>query len=146
VPASLTAASFVAIHGKGANPVDTWSALRLPGLDVKKQANWINWLEDKEMLPAEFPAARIFRYGYPSDWFGEYAVKTRAATIAEGLLDEFNSMRMEHTDRPIIFIAHSFGGLVLVKVNNPIIMYGLRLRSSDFASITKREWEMEVYS
>jgi predicted alpha/beta hydrolase family esterase len=125
--------------------VDTWGALRSPGLDVKKQANWINWLADKEMLPAQFPAARIFRYGYPSDWFGEHAVKTRAATIAEGLLDELNDNRVDHTDRPLIFIAHSFGGLVLVKVNLSIIMYELRLQGSDFASITKREWEMEVY-
>jgi hypothetical protein len=136
VPASLTAASFVAIHGKGANPVDTWSALRLPGLDVKKQANWINWLEDKEMLPAEFPAARIFRYGYPSDWFGEYAIKTRAATIAEGLLDELNDIRGAHTDRPLIFIAHSFGGLVLIKVDLSVTIYLLRLQGSDFASST----------
>jgi predicted alpha/beta hydrolase family esterase len=146
LPTPLTADSIVAIHGKGAHPVDTWGALRSPGLDVKEQANWINWLEDRQMLPAEFPAARIFRYGYPSDWFGEYAVKTRAATIAAGLLDELNEMRMEHTDRPIIFIAHSFGGLVLVKVDLPIIMYELRLRGSDFASVTTREREMEVYS
>jgi predicted alpha/beta hydrolase family esterase len=136
VSASLTAASFVAIYGKGANPVDTWSALRLPGLNVKKQANWINWLEDKEMLPAEFPAARIFRYGYPSDWFGEYAIKTRAATIAEGLLDELNDIRGAHTDRPLIFIAHSFGGLVLIKVNLSVTIYLLRLQGSDFASST----------
>ena len=106
----------MAIHGKGANPVYTWGVLRSPELDVKRQANWINWLEDKEMLPLEFPAARILRYGYPSDWFGEHAVKTRAATIAESLLDELNDIRTDNTNRPLIFIAHSFGGLVLLKV------------------------------
>jgi pimeloyl-ACP methyl ester carboxylesterase len=83
---------------------------------MKNQANWINWLEDKEMLPAEFPTARVFRYGYPSDWFGEHAVKTRAASIAEDLLDQLNDIRRENTDRRLIFIAHSFGGLVLLKV------------------------------
>ena len=98
------------------------------------------------MLPAEFPTARIFRYGYPSDWYGEHAVKTRAATIAEGLLDELNDIREEHTKRPIIFIAHSFGGLVLVKVNLSNIIYGLCLQASDCASIATREREMEVYS
>ena len=126
--------------------MDTWGALRSPGLDVKEQANWINWLEDKQMLPAEFPTARIFRYGYPSDWFGEHAVKTRAATIAEGLLDELNDIREEHTKRPIIFIAHSFGGLLLVKVNLSNVIYESRLQASDFAVITKRKREMEVYS
>jgi predicted alpha/beta hydrolase family esterase len=136
VSASLTADSIVAIHGKGAHPVDTWGALRSPGLDVNEQANWINWLEDRQMLPAEFPAARIFRYGYPSDWFGEFAVKTRAATIAEGLLDELNDIRGAHTDRPLIFIAHSFGGLVLIKVNLSVTIYLLRLQGSDFASST----------
>ena len=69
------------------------------------------------MLPAAFPTARILSYGYRSDWFGEAALNTRAATIAEGLLDELRTARKDAPLRPLIFIAHSFGGLVLLKVS-----------------------------
>jgi alpha-beta hydrolase superfamily lysophospholipase len=69
------------------------------------------------MLPAAFPAARILGYGYRSDWFGEAALNTRAATIAEGLLDELQTARKDAPARPLIFVAHSFGGLVLMKVS-----------------------------
>ena len=68
------------------------------------------------MLPAAFSAARILRYGYRSDWFGEAALDTRAATIAESLLDELQSSREDCSNRPLLFIAHSFGGLILMKV------------------------------
>jgi hypothetical protein len=69
------------------------------------------------MLPAAFPAARILRYGYRSDWFGEAGLNNRAATIAEGLLDELHTARKDASLRPLIFVAHSFGGLVLLKVS-----------------------------
>lgn len=97
--------------------METWSTLRGPDLDRRNPANWINWLDDEEMLPAAFPAARILSYGYRSDWFGEAALNTRAATIAEGLLDELGTARKDAPLRPLIFVAHSFGGLVLLKVS-----------------------------
>jgi len=96
--------------------VKTWSSLRSPDLDSSIPESWINWLDDKEMLPAAFPAARILRYGYRSDWFGEAALDTRAATIAGSLLDELQSSRKDCSNRPLLFIAHSFGGLILMKV------------------------------
>jgi hypothetical protein len=68
------------------------------------------------MLPAVLPAARILRYGYLSEWFGENALRTRAASIAERLLDELQAYRRDNVDRPLIFIAHSFGGWVVIKV------------------------------
>ncbi|GAB7336306.1 hypothetical protein MBLNU13_g09051t1 [Cladosporium sp. NU13] len=111
-----TIVDIVAIHGKGANPARTWQSLRSLDLDRNKQENWIDWIQDKKMLPTVFVASRIFKYGYPSDWFGENALKTRAASIAEGLLDQLKDFRKENVNRPIIFIAHSFGGLVLLKV------------------------------
>ena len=97
--------------------METWSTLRGPDLDRRNPASWINWLDDEEMLPAAFPTARILSYGYRSDWFGEAALNTRAATIAEGLLDELRTARKDAPLRPLIFIAHSFGGLVLLKVS-----------------------------
>jgi hypothetical protein len=68
------------------------------------------------MLPAVLPTARILRYGYLSEWFGENALSTRAANIAGRLLEELQSSRSDALDRPLIFIAHSFGGLVVVRV------------------------------
>jgi predicted alpha/beta hydrolase family esterase len=112
----LTTISIVAIHGKGAHPVKTWGGLRAPGVGKGVKESWIDWLEDKDMLPTVFPAARILRYGYRSDWFGEDALKTRASSIAEMLLDQLEQFRKDGPDRPLIFVAHSFGGLVLIKV------------------------------
>jgi hypothetical protein len=38
------------------------------------------------MLPSVAPQARIMRYGYQSQWFGEGAMRQRASTIARRLL------------------------------------------------------------
>jgi hypothetical protein len=38
------------------------------------------------MLPAVAPNARIMRYGYESQWFGQEAVQQSASTVAERLL------------------------------------------------------------
>ncbi|KAK5240968.1 hypothetical protein LTS06_012280, partial [Exophiala xenobiotica] len=48
---------IVAVHGLGAHPDDTWSKKCGEG----GEARWVNWLEDKEMLPAVVPNARIMR-------------------------------------------------------------------------------------
>jgi alpha-beta hydrolase superfamily lysophospholipase len=68
------------------------------------------------MLPAEFPTGRILRYGYRAEWFGADALKTRAGIISENLLDRLSALRVREPTRPLIFVAHSFGGLVVVKV------------------------------
>lgn len=38
------------------------------------------------MLPAVAPDARIMRYGYESQWFGQEAMQQSASTVAERLL------------------------------------------------------------
>jgi hypothetical protein len=38
------------------------------------------------MLPAVAPHARIMRYGYQSQWFGEGAMRQKASTVAQRLL------------------------------------------------------------
>jgi pimeloyl-ACP methyl ester carboxylesterase len=106
------------VHGKGAHPADTWSTLINPSRDPRNPASFVNWLDNEEMLPAVLPNARVLRYGYLSEWFGENALRTRAASIGARLLDELESMRLEATDRPLILVGHSFGGLVIVKVSS----------------------------
>ncbi|KIW24807.1 hypothetical protein, variant [Cladophialophora immunda] len=67
------------------------------------------------MLPAAVPNSRIMRYGYKSDWFGPAAIKQSARNVAARLLAALRRERKGCTDRPLIFIAHSFGGLVVLK-------------------------------
>ena len=78
----LSYLSIVAIHGIGAHPDDSWCK------NVSKDASpqWVNWLHKEDMLPAVAPNARIMRYGYQSQWFGEGAMRQKASTVAQRLL------------------------------------------------------------
>jgi hypothetical protein len=38
------------------------------------------------MLPAVAPHARIMRYGYQSQWFGEGAMRQKVSAVAQRLL------------------------------------------------------------
>ena len=113
----LILVSLVAIHGKGAHPAHTWSAL-IANRDSHDAASYVNWLDSDDMLPAVLPTARVLRFGYLSEWFGENALETRAASIGEKLLAELKSLRLDAIDRPLIFVGHSFGGLVILKVSS----------------------------
>lgn len=141
----LITTSVIAIHGKGAHPAQTWSALVAPGRDPHDPANYVTWLDQDNMLPAALPSARIIRYGYLSEWFGENAVKTRAASIGEKFLDELNGLRVNAPERPLVFIGHSFGGLVILKVSSREYFHTHNLRVSDYASGKARRMAMARY-
>ncbi|KAH8726768.1 hypothetical protein GQ44DRAFT_158670 [Phaeosphaeriaceae sp. PMI808] len=100
---------IVAIHGLGAHPDDTWSRRR------NGESEYVNWLSDPRMLPQAVPNARIMRYGYESGWFGKQQIKSRTSTVAKRLLIALRRERKASTKRPLIFIAHCFGGLVVLK-------------------------------
>ncbi|RWA09422.1 hypothetical protein EKO27_g5687 [Xylaria grammica] len=106
---------IVAVHGIGADPDTTWSGKGSTGERV-------NWLADSTMLPKAVPNARIMRFGYKSNWFGSREnepqnthppKKTLVSQVADMLLRDLEYYRRGIT-RPIIFIAHSYGGLVLI--------------------------------
>ncbi|KAF2178263.1 hypothetical protein K469DRAFT_731735 [Zopfia rhizophila CBS 207.26] len=102
-----SAVDIVAVHGMGAHPDDTWCTL--------VNGRHINWLEEPNMLPEATPNARIMRYGYQSQWFGEGALGTKASTISQNLLLQLVMYREKDLKRPLIFVAHSFGGLVVLR-------------------------------
>lgn len=99
------------------------------------------------MLPAAVPNARIMRYGYKSGWFGQDSIKQTTRSVAQKLLLALKRERkvrldsdlgdcllttslktifaQQHPHRPLIFVAHSFGGLVVLKVNYVLILCGL---------------------
>lgn len=90
---------IIAIHGLNGDPYKTWT-------DEKTDTLWL-----RDLLPHDVPGARIFTYGYPS----RLLCSTSEATIsnyAEHLLSHLESWRAAKEQRPIIFIAHSLGGIV----------------------------------
>jgi hypothetical protein len=80
----------------------------------KRNNRKVNWLADESMLPKSFPHARIMRF--------DYGIKPRSHTFqirteaAERLLNALAKDRkdsLRFPPRPILFIGHSFGGVVI---------------------------------
>ncbi|KAI0881123.1 uncharacterized protein GGS22DRAFT_192610 [Annulohypoxylon maeteangense] len=94
---------IVAVHGL--NPLDKES---------HAEATWTSggrlWLRD--LLPTRAPNARILLFGYNAN----VAFRTTAAGLreqAENLLNQLDRHRAEEPSRPLIFICHSLGGLMV---------------------------------
>lgn len=85
-------------------------------MDPRDGANYINWLNDETMLPHVVPTARIMRYGYHSAWFGDEKLFTSPREISSELLQALKEERASCPRRPLIVIAHSFGGLVVMQM------------------------------
>jgi hypothetical protein len=79
---NLICLSIIAIHGIGAHPDDSWCK----NAGTAERPRWVNWLDNKDMLPVVASNARIMRYGYQSQWFGEGAMRQNASTVAQRLL------------------------------------------------------------
>lgn len=100
--------SIVAVHGLGGHWRTTWTG-----------ASGKLWLKD--FLPSQLNEAgiksRIVSYGYDSN-----TVFTKAVTdiddAAAMLLDRLDGERQSDSEktRPLVFIAHSLGGIVTKKV------------------------------
>jgi hypothetical protein len=66
----------------------------------------------KDFLPSQLPNARILLFGYNSN----VAFETSIAGVREqavNLLNRLASKREDVEERPIIFVAHSLGGIVV---------------------------------
>ncbi|CAG8980794.1 hypothetical protein HYALB_00003719 [Hymenoscyphus albidus] len=101
---------IIAVPGLGADTTHAWIH---KGPD--KKGKW-HWLKDDQMLPNVIPNARISVFGYRSQWFGKDAVQTDIKAIANELLESIQEERgVRNVKRPIIFIGHSLGGLVVAR-------------------------------
>ncbi|KAI1120139.1 hypothetical protein F5Y10DRAFT_273364 [Nemania abortiva] len=70
-----------------------------------------NWLRD--YLPEDLPDVRILVYGYDSDLRNRKG-KQSISDLSKNLLQAIHSHRSDGTEkRPIIFIGHSLGGLLI---------------------------------
>jgi hypothetical protein len=100
--------SIVSVHGLGGHWRKTWT-----------DDNGNLWLRD--FLPGQLQDkginARILSYGYNSDTAFSKAV-TNIDDEASMLLDRLDGVRSSEQEqkRPIVFIAHSLGGILVKKV------------------------------
>lgn len=114
--------SIVAIHGLNGHREKTWTA-----------DNDVCWLRD--LLPLRIPRARVISWGYDASTHSQTQIPIQSLfQLGEGLIHDLCQMReteevwhcrihgiglltrSQMKKRPIIFITHSLGGIVLKKV------------------------------
>ncbi|MCJ1453499.1 hypothetical protein MMC28_003846 [Mycoblastus sanguinarius] len=93
---------IVAIHGLNGHPQKTWTV------------NDTNWLRD--LLPSDIPNARILSWGYDANTHSASPISAQylydhATTLVSDLCLERRLTKTQY--RPIIFVAHSLGGIVV---------------------------------
>ncbi|KIX06231.1 uncharacterized protein Z518_04206 [Rhinocladiella mackenziei CBS 650.93] len=111
-PKTKSIADVVFIHGLGGSSHKTWSKCHNPNFF------WPGlWLPDDPIIGK----ARLLTYGYNSQIFGGPRSVSRIDTFATNLLYDMhnswtnNGGKLEMGRVPIIFVAHSMGGLVAKK-------------------------------
>lgn len=98
--------SICFVHGLGGGRYSTWT---------KDEVFW-----PYNLLPKDIPDARIITWGYNAEvaHFLSPDSKVRVRDHAKSLLNDLNGLRdaPETCTRPIIFVAHSLGGIVCAQV------------------------------
>jgi hypothetical protein len=104
------AVDVVAIHGLNGHYLNSWTTTNA----ARQKVVWL-----RDLLPKQLPDARIMSYGYNSAVQFSKNV-SGIATFAEQLLEDLRSWRSTQAeqDRPIVFICHSLGGIVVKQVRD----------------------------
>ncbi|KAL9579751.1 MAG: hypothetical protein Q9203_006566, partial [Teloschistes exilis] len=105
--ASAHGIDIIFVHGLGSNPDTTWGP--------RDGQCWVS-----DCLPQDIPLSfhkdiRIFFYNYDSYWKRD-AVQARLWSLGKSLLDQITSEirgTEEEQTRNLVFVAHSYGGLVI---------------------------------
>ncbi|KAK0633921.1 Alpha/Beta hydrolase protein [Immersiella caudata] len=97
------------VHGLTGDRERSWTAA-----DSKKEKDGHPW--PQSILPPELPNARILTYGYDAYYTSEgVSSGNRLSDHARNLVTELTTNRRANQNRPLIFVAHSLGGLVTKK-------------------------------
>ncbi|KAI1195277.1 ARM repeat-containing protein [Nemania serpens] len=106
--AGLSLVLIVAVHGLGADPEHTWE-----GVDLEDKHTRVHLL--RGLLPKDFPNARILSYKHNADWLFDSPTQS-TDDVSQRLMRHLGEQRNRSgSNLPIIFIGHSFGGLVIKK-------------------------------
>ncbi|KAL7942664.1 hypothetical protein V8C42DRAFT_360055 [Trichoderma barbatum] len=120
---------IVAIHGLDTQSPRTWIAWKIDG-DPK--SGDVHWLKDETMLPAVIPNSRIFTYDWSASLDRNPGTQFLLGHATDFLSKLYMARLQEGNDRPIIFIASCFGGLLFAKA-----LYRAAESSSKFRDILK---------
>ncbi|KAJ3580205.1 hypothetical protein NPX13_g347 [Xylaria arbuscula] len=139
---------IICIHGIGGHREGTWTATEP---QTGRTTLWI-----KDFLPTQLPNARIMTYGYSSQVFSiKHLTQRILYSHSKALLAALDSNRQDisATNRPVIFIAHSLGGLIvksaLIHANNDTVFKDILLSTAGMvffgtphqgAPDSKRSW------
>lgn len=106
---------IVAVHGLNGHYEKTWTA-------VSKDGTSTNWLKVEDMLPEiaekELVSTRVMSFSYNSAL--QFSKSTSGVSIfADQLLEHLLEKRAgpRESQRPIVFICHSLGGIVVKQVS-----------------------------
>ncbi|KAG4443414.1 hypothetical protein IFR05_001093 [Cadophora sp. M221] len=99
------------------NAPDRVDIVAVPGLGAGSQP-WledkVNWLGDEAMLPYWVPTARIIGVTFRSTLLDQdKTIQYGLPSLASELLRAVMAKRLNCPRRPLIFIGHSFGGLIV---------------------------------
>ena len=97
-------ADVVAVHGLGSTTAYAW----------KHSSSGQNWIKD--FLPIDFPQCRVIFVNHESRW-DAYSPVQSLRDYGQVILDSVASVRRdaEEKSRPLIFVGHSFGGILMKK-------------------------------
>ncbi|KAK0647014.1 hypothetical protein B0T16DRAFT_391337 [Cercophora newfieldiana] len=101
-------ADLVLVHGLNGHPIDTWTYIETLEDGSKLSVCW-----PKDLLPRVQPRIRVLSFGYSGDIYENNSVAGIRGN-ATSLLVHLK-LRREDLDekRPIIFLAHCLGGLIV---------------------------------
>ncbi|KAK4455223.1 ankyrin repeat-containing domain protein [Podospora aff. communis PSN243] len=99
----------IAVPGLGADPSRSF------GSETPRGFNWLT--DEREGIHADIPKSRVMLYHYDSRWLGTQSKEQTIYNVAILLLESIIEKRKspEESARPIVFLAHSMGGLVVAK-------------------------------
>ncbi|PHH93085.1 hypothetical protein CDD83_1370 [Cordyceps sp. RAO-2017] len=137
---------IIAVHGLGADPEHTWTRKvaakttdpaggKQPDPAGRKRTDpatghRVHLLRD--LIKKDFPTARISNFAYNSNWLGDAPVKT-AEQIANRFIDYLRRDRSGRQSLQTLFLAHSFGGIVIKEVS-PRLSLGTPFQQRSTAS------------